>query len=161
MRNRLSRQVFKRPVAFVHNADSPGAHAQAALFGRPAEIEIVEMKVKELIEEQILRQQGLASGCQHHAVQELDLLAGRSVSADVIRRPVLAVRHDPAQIFPVISPEGVVQKSPRRLTVRAAPVAGEADDVEFLKPIENPGRPIEVEQVHVVVNEHEDGGIDG
>jgi hypothetical protein len=40
-------------------------------------------------------------------------------------------------------------------------IAGEADDVELGETMHDPCRPVEIEQVNVIVDEHKDGGIGG
>ena len=66
------------------------------------------------------------------------------------------MRHDAAEVFPLIPRQSVVEESPRRLAGGAAPVAGEPDDIEGAQSLINVVGPKEVDQMDVVMNENED-----
>lgn len=86
-------------------------------------------------------------------------MAGGTVGADVVRRPHAPVRNHAAQVLAMIARESIVEKSPCGLPGNPTSVAGYADDVEAGQALRNSRGPMEVQQMHVVVNEDQMRGI--
>src|SRR5690348_13775928 len=85
-----------------------------------AEVQVVEVKIEPLVEPQIVHMKRRTVGDQQHPVQQLDLLAGRPVESDVLRREAFAVPDRAAEILLRVAlkidvseiPGGLVRKPP-------------------------------------------------
>src|SRR6185312_1547594 len=147
--------------ALVHDRDRPSAHPQPRLLRLPAEIEIVEVEVKALVEAQRLGAQCVAVHGEEKTIEKLDRLSGRPKHIDRIQRQSTSVPDGAAQVLPEIRCQPLIDKQPSWLPDDPATVAGEPDDIEGTEALADLVRPMKVAEMQVVMHEKEHCAVSG
>jgi hypothetical protein len=139
--------------ALVSQADWPGAKAQALLPCASTKIRVVEVKVELRIELNLGCLQFQFPGRKKYAIQQF-AFGGNLSPASYYTERANPIRDAAAQIFRIVQNKGIVDKAPIVLVRHTAAIAGNANDIECVKPFNDALREEIVVYPDIVMNKN-------